>query len=308
VDPTQVNEFDCGAVHWIGICPQTRCTDATGADLLPLAIWLAKQPGIDFYKRQRQGHTPMHKAAWGGHLALLRYLRDEHGLLDDIQDYAGNYAADLADMANTERHAKAALFLRQECNSSRAQSCAVLGLPVHSTMQDIRRAYLNKAREVHPDRQRHNAETNHFDKIRKAYEHLTKEGGNGKQSNPSHSLHLMLELTKSSGSNDLQTEGADDDDNDFFKARLLAVLLEYGDKGLDLSNVKKKWNQVWPDVPFPDENQVSGQKKRGGLLEYIRQKADGVVDIECPQNGIGSIRVIPKCSKSQVAQKAALYS
>ena len=63
VDATQVNEFDCGAVHWIGICPQSQCTDDTGADLLPLAVWLAKQPGIDFYKRQRQGHTPMHKVS-----------------------------------------------------------------------------------------------------------------------------------------------------------------------------------------------------------------------------------------------------
>lgn len=242
------------------------------------------------------------KAAWGGHVELIRYLRDEHGLLDDIQDDAGNYAADLADMANTERHTKVALFLRQKCNSCRAQSLAVLGLPVNSTMQDIRRAYLTKARQVHPDRQGHNEETEHFDRIRKAYEHLTKEGGNGKQSNPAHSLNLMLELSKSSVNDETQTVAADDDDNDFFKARLLAVLLEYGDKGLDLSNVKKKWNQLWPDVPFPDDTQVSGQKKKGGLLEFIRQRAHGVVDIEFPQNGIGSIRVIPKCTKSQVAQ------
>eukprot|EP00536_Pseudo-nitzschia_multiseries_P017195 jgi/Psemu1/314126/fgenesh1_kg.1423_\ len=51
-----------------------------------------------------------------------------------------------------------------------------------------------------------------------------------------------------------RSEGNDDNEDEdvsFFKARLVAVLLEYGDKGIDLSNVKKKWKQVWPSVPFP---------------------------------------------------------
>ena len=84
-------------------------------------------------------------------------------------------------------------------------------------MQDIRRAYLTKARQVHPDRQGHDEETDHFDRIRKAYEHLTKEGGNGMQSNPSHSLNLMLEISKSSvNDEETQAETADDDETETF--------------------------------------------------------------------------------------------
>jgi endogenous inhibitor of DNA gyrase (YacG/DUF329 family) len=111
VDPCQVNDFDCGAVqHWLGICPVHRANYS----LFSLAEWLAQQPGIDFSLRQRQGHTPLHKAAWGGHLALIQYLRNEHGLSDDAQDDAGNFAANLADMAHTPHHDK----LRYICENN----------------------------------------------------------------------------------------------------------------------------------------------------------------------------------------------
>ena len=167
---------------------------------------------------------------------MIRYLRDEHGLLDTVQDFAGNYAADLADMANTTRHAQVSQFLRQECSAARAQSCAILEIPVGSSVSDIRKAYLAKARQVHPDRQLHC--TNYdFEAIRRAYEHLTLENGNGSQSNPAHCLNLMLELTEVAAF-ESNCDGRSEVDNyDCFKARLIAVLLEYGDKGLDLRYV-----------------------------------------------------------------------
>lgn len=69
VDPAQVNDFDCGAVHWIGICPVHRANnddseEQNGSGLIPLAKWLARQPGVDFQKRQRQGHTTLHKVCF----------------------------------------------------------------------------------------------------------------------------------------------------------------------------------------------------------------------------------------------------
>ncbi|CAJ1965069.1 unnamed protein product [Cylindrotheca closterium] len=354
VDPCQVNDFDCGAIHWLGICPVNRannnttvssngekCTDKDdGSDLLPLAKWLAKQPGLDYTAKQKQGHTALHKASWGGHISLLRYLKEEHGLWDDSVDDAGNYAADLADMANTTRHTRIAKYLREECSRARAESCSILGIDAScSSPSKIRQAYLKKAHELHPDRngtvlvdddQNEDDVTDRFDAVRKAYLHLSEHQGHGTQSNPAHSLNLMLQV---SGLDDTDTnkDNKDNDDNDdseeagttndfvisnseenCFKARLIAVLLEYGDKGLDLSNVKRKWKQVWPKDPFPEpvaaarshrgrssKYSTNNQKKKISMKTFLEEQAGDVVELV--QDGSG-IRVRPKnCSQQKVA-------
>jgi hypothetical protein len=83
VDPMQVNCFACGAQHWLGTAPKERAgTD--GESLIPMARWL-RGHGLDWLAPQRQGHRPLHKASWGGHLQLCRWLRDECGALDDVQ-------------------------------------------------------------------------------------------------------------------------------------------------------------------------------------------------------------------------------
>ncbi|KAL3927349.1 MAG: hypothetical protein SGBAC_013121, partial [Bacillariaceae sp.] len=334
VDPCQVNDFDCGAIHWLGICPTNRANSSAtaaaadedenengshteyddcattfhdGRDLLPLAKWLAEQPGVDYAAKQRQGHSALHKAAWGGHLALLRYLRNEHGLWDDSVDDAGNYAADLADMANTPRHTKIAKYLREECSRDRAESCAVLEVDPSASPLKIRQAYLSKAREFHPDRNVVGDEgvANHFDAVHKAYIHLTEHQGHGTQSNPAHSLKLMLQVsglnedTKIAPRTDgVSTTITNRQEDKCFKARLIAVLLEYGDKGLDLSNVKRKWKQVWPKDPFPEIPIQGSKNKKMPLSTFIQKQAGDVVDLV--QDGSG-IRVKPKnCSQEKV--------
>ena len=292
VDPCQVNDFDCGAVHWLGICPQTRVNMEDGSDLLPLTKWLAKQPGIDFTMQQRQGHTPLHKAAWGGHLALIQYLRNDQNLWDNIQDDAGNFAADLADMAHTARHAVIAKYLRQHCSRAKAASCAILGIEPSSSRREIRKAYMEKARLLHPDRQRdcRGDGVNDFHALHKAYVHLLQEDGHGNQSNPAHSLNLMLQVSG------LQSKLEDDS---CFKARLIAVLLEYGDKGLDLSNVKKKWKQVWPKEPFPNE------EEKQKISDFLMERAGDV--IELVHDGKGAVRVFAKdCSQAKVREASKL--
>ena len=105
VDAAQVNNYDCGLQHWIGTAPRERA-GLHGDDLLPLARWLKNERGLDFHATQGGGHPPLHKAAYGGHVALCRWLRDECGACDDVQDHGGNYAADVAEMAGNSEIAE----------------------------------------------------------------------------------------------------------------------------------------------------------------------------------------------------------
>jgi len=346
VDPCQVNDFNCGAVHWLGTCPvfsrgksisrntttTTTTTTTTAApnfenhkdrnDLLPLARWLSQRSGISFHSRQRHGHTPLHKAAWGGHLELIVYLKDQHGLLDNLQDNAGNFAADVADMAHTPRHDEIAQYLRKECSNARASSCAILGIEPTASRYEIRKAYIEKAKIIHPDRKHHILTPSHiintvnednFDVLYKAYIHLIEENGRGNQSNPAHSLDLMLQMHRLRSATVCEPEDKKEEethDSSFFKARIIAVLLEYGEKGLDLSNVKKKWKQVWPTHPFPlnynknkEENEYNSGKKKS-FSDFLTELAGDVIEIV--KDGKGSTRVYAKnCSQAMVAEAAA---
>lgn len=365
-----VNDFGCGAIHWLGIIPFNRAninadaeenlnmnveqnkncgndgthiknksiqSEGEGHGLMSLAKWLTSQPNMNVHAKQNQGHTVLHKAAWGGHLALIRFLHEEFGMYDDNTDTAGNYAADLCDMMNTERHAKVALYLRKECSLERLESYKLLGLEgrLDASPEDIRKAYLEKAKVFHPDAQircnsdvtseyneNKNISVNDFDQIRKAYEHLTLGGGiSTKQRNPAHSINLLLEMQDiSASSSSSSTKARKDvkttiscDENDLFKARLLAVLLEYGDKGLNLANIPKKWDQVWPSVPL-DSFFNGGKRKSGALLQMIKDRAGDVVKIvrmkvrtEAERkSGKGAIVIIPRnISRSDVLKYAS---
>ncbi len=306
-----VNIFGCGPIHWLGIIPSRRANfqnstsngdgsdneKSSGEDLMPLAKWLISQPNIDVHAKQNQGHTVLHKAAWGAHLALVKYLHQEHNMYDNNTDIAGNYAADLCDMQNTEQHKKVALYLRRECSMERLESFQVLGLEgrTDASHDEIRKAYLEKAKMFHPDAQMRR-KTNQiddnidkkvdFDRLRQAYEHLTLHDGiSTKQRNPAHSINLLLQMQSSTtpsssvaAKKSCKLQSIPSEDDDLFKARLLAVLLEYGDKGLNLSNLPKKWDQVWPSNPF--NSMFDGQKRKNGeVLNMIKDRASDVVRV-----------------------------
>ena len=142
---------------------------------------------------------------------------------------------------------------------------------------------------MHPDRATTNDAAVDFSELQKAYDHLIMEDGIGKQRNPAHSLKLMLKAT-ATGRDDNTLQN----DNNCFKARLIAVLLEYGSKGLDVGNIKKKWKQVWPDVPFPEEltfTTGAQQKRKGTLLKYIKKHAGDAVDVVVSN---GSTKIVPR--------------
>jgi hypothetical protein len=169
----------------------------------------------------------------------------------------------------------------------------------------IRNAYLEKARQYHPDRNNSAEAAAAFVAVRRAYEHLTVHKGVGQQRNERHDIKTMisslahatsevalgsvkLEPTDSSDSttpaqtfplstlNDLNAssitsqttasttahtsepvcQGEDASPLMFFKARLLATLLDYGSGGMPASSLRKKWREIWPDDLFPSSEEM----------------------------------------------------
>ena len=270
------NDFNCGLMHWIGLIPRKRwCSAATtcnndgyddydGSGVLPLAQYLHTL-GITYESTpdnsNTQGHTCNHKAAWGGNLPLLKYFRNEHDVYDTIQDAAGNYCADIAKMrGNMECYQ----WLLEHGSGDRVESYKVLGLKVGVGMDVVRKRYMELAKTIHPDKvTQHNSiddddekkeeVVDDFIKIKQAYEHLTKQNGMGTQKNPKYDELKLLECQKEmkdaagSGCSD------DDDDEDLFVARLIAVITDYGEKGFPVGLLSRRWNQIWPDRPFPTE-------------------------------------------------------
>jgi hypothetical protein len=241
-----------------------------------------------FHAKQTQGHTVLHKAAWLGHYALIRYLHEHHDLWDDSPDHSGNYAVTLAEMARHDDDDATVNYLRMFCSRSALYSGSILGLSTQdiNDPKRIRTAYLEKALKYHPDRHGQEKQRNlneqasnemkkdsctdqneyseiSFDDVYKAYQHLMYEKGRGCECNDAHKLRILLPSSEGAGPTI---------DDDCFKSRLLVVLREYGSKGLDISNLKKKWKQVW-HTNFPkNEDNVP-------LTRWLQECAGDVVDI-----------------------------
>lgn len=276
------NGFNCGLMHWIGLVPQKRwmgdnATDCSGvvgnetggnrnvedgSGVIPLARYLHSLGVVYESTTQNsntQGHTPNHKAAWGGNLSLLKYFRDEHGVYDTVQDGAGNYCADIAKMRG---NVECSTWLLEHGSGDRAESYRVLGLDVGADMDAVRSRYMDLARMNHPDKvnriesadeKKEDTITDEFVKIKSAYDHLTKEGGVGRQKNPKYDEVRLIENSKRVEG--MATAGSQQDpgDDDLFVARLTAVISDYGTDGFPVSLIVRRWNQIWPDRPFPTE-------------------------------------------------------
>ena len=272
------NDFNCGLQHWIGLVPKHRWKSQDGSGVLPLAKYMHAN-GLSYAStrdnQQNQGHTPLHKAAWGGNIALMEYICQEHGVCDNLQDTAGNYAADLANMGG---HTEAHDWLLQYGSRARVESLQDLGFEqATATKEEIQRRYKELARKYHPDKLMANGNNDdeRFVKIKAAYEHLIHQDGRGFQRNPKHQAFRMLtNATKSNNNNKTKVKGkgysdlSDDingdtitttmagdydgeDDDMLFRARILAVISDYGDKGFPISGITRRWNQIWPEHPFP---------------------------------------------------------
>jgi hypothetical protein len=232
----------------------------------------------------------MHKASWGGNLPLIQYFRDEHNVYDSLQDQAGNYCADIAKMrGNVEVHR----WLLEHGSLDRQESYRILGLDDGASDEEVRKRYHELARRRHPDK-RHRmvggddeGEEDDFLRLKEAYEHLTKEGGVGKQQNPKYNEIKLLEAQSRFHGDGRSL--SDDNDDDLFLARLAAVLSDYGEDGFPVSLIARRWNQIWPDRPFPTPDEyiierkakcgygegVKVVKKKTKLLKFLRFKCRG---------------------------------
>ena len=123
-----------------------------------------------------------------------------------------------------------------------------------------------------------------FVRSRAAYEHLTKEGGVGAQRNPKYDKVKLLEdrrrIVNNADNNgggrrrggDASSEvdgitvavNDDVDNKDLFMAWLIAVISDYGNSGFPVALIARRWNQIWPDRPFPPEYVIKRTMQCGG--------------------------------------------
>ncbi|CAK9049053.1 unnamed protein product [Durusdinium trenchii] len=249
--------------------------------------------------------SPLQLAVWQNHLETSRWLVERAGA-DPLQrnrfgcsvahwlsqaprerDHAGNFAADLAQMA---KHFTLATWLRQEMSTAKLSSCRRLGVPETASPEAIREAYLQLVRSHHPDSRHCHDEGEEFSRLHQAYRHLTRDHGCGAQSNPRHEQHLMLQWTYGhEGDVEAQTE------MQMFKSRLLTVIGEFGEKGLPLSSLRKKYAQVWSGSALPEPKDF-GLRKGCGLLEMLRHVAGDVLVVEMQARGQDPVLHVPRAS------------
>jgi ankyrin repeat protein len=302
VDACQLNDFACGAQHWIGLSPKHRA-GPNGIDLIPMADWLLHTCKLEFRLPQRQGHTPLHKASWGGHLALVEWLCRELDLIDHKPDHAGNYASDIAEMGH---HTEVADWLRRFACPARANAATLLGVPmlIHHEDPQLKVAYHLLCKTIHPDKKTKVSATASvssasFEAISNAYALLSNPevAIEHAQRNKRHSLPNLIQL-QAQVNKDASTEGFDESlgltiDIDpshvegadggqcpvekacfFFKTRLVASILEYGMNGLPLAMLPKKYEQVWGQ-PLPSSESL-GLRRNLNLQKMLKHYPDTV--------------------------------
>ena len=261
VDPARVNNFGCTALHWIALAPSSVEVEAH----LRCCAWLealveASLPG-GWALVNAQGHEPLHKAAFSGHLKLCKWLVEERGRRE-VPDHHGNYAADLA---REKGHTEVIRYLATIAQPGREAMAAKLGaLSGVTTDADdqasLTRAFRAAALAHHPDR---HGDASKFDECVTLYRGLV----DGIPGNPLRDPDKVGTLL-----------GASPSKLGRFEAKLLVVLLEQPD-GLALGSLKKRYARAFPDDcgDFPDPRAFGHRK----LKQLLEKECTNACRVEC---------------------------
>ena len=245
VDCGRVNDFGCSALHWIALAPRTVEENAH----LRCCAWLEEVIDGDWSLTNSQGHEPLHKAAFSGHLHMVEWLV-EVKKRREVPDGHGNYAADLAREGG---HDNVAQYLATTAAPDREKLAAHLaklsGTRVDaSDAASLTKAFRQAALRHHPDKA---GDACVFDDCVQTYRRLV----DGVPGNPLRDPDRIGSLLGSSSSKFAR-----------FEAKLLVVLLEQP-SGLALGSLKKRYQRAFPNdcEDFPDPK-AHGYRKLAHLL------------------------------------------
>ncbi|KAL7544778.1 hypothetical protein ACHAWF_008142 [Thalassiosira exigua] len=114
-DILALNEWDCGAAHWAAMSLGREGTEK----LIEICDYLRAR-GLDFAARQKQGHSPLHKAASRKNSAVIEWLAkpstfsDEERRFMSLPDVGGNRPSDVWLSVGGEENF--GLWMKNECS------------------------------------------------------------------------------------------------------------------------------------------------------------------------------------------------
>ena len=245
VDCGRVNDFGCSALHWIALAPSSVNKEMH----LRCCAWLEDVVDGDWSLTNSQGHEPLHKAAFSGHLHMCEWLVEVKNRRE-VPDGHGNYAADLAREGG---HDEVAHYLATSAAPDRERLSAKLaklsGTDVDANdAASLTKAFRQAALLHHPDR---DGDACIFDECVTTYRKLV----DGVPGNPLRDPEKIGTLLGASSSKFAR-----------FEAKLLVVLLEQP-TGLALGSLKKRYQRAFPSDhgDFPDPK-AHGYRKLAHLL------------------------------------------
>jgi len=316
--------WGCGTAHWLAKCPHHAEED----HIQGCCAWLFEECRVKCNEPNNHGQTPLHKAAFEGNLPMLKYLVRDRGIMDTLTDHQGNTAADCA-----ERNSRGAvaIWIRRYASPIRQKAMDVLNRDVGPqtcggrmtipSLSALRRLYLQKSKDVHPDRRRVSRDGASepmpelsWTELQQAYELLVNwwrhpELYDLKVRMDSRNAALLdrpallwfreWHLPGPSSMVISPTHSSATSELSIFERRLLSLLLTdaYRERGLRLAQLPKEFQKCWSSLPKPKEH---GCRK---WIDLIQRKLSNTVYVEKDPSGMKSPIVFAKVGMAERAIK-----